>query len=59
MQSDSWSEKHYPGLPQYQHDANDAWFKSMLAMLTPDGVLVVPTLGKRFDKQGKEIRDGS
>ena len=57
MNSNSWSEIYFPGLPQYQHEANNAWFEKMLALLTPDGVLIVPTLRKRFNKLGEEMRD--
>ena len=53
----NWSERYFPGLPQYQHDVNNAWFKGVLKVLSPDGVLVVPILQKPFNKQGVEVVD--
>ena len=61
MNNDSWSRKYYPGLPDYQHDANDEWFKRSLELLTPTGTLTVPNLGLVFNKQGeciKSFKDG-
>ena len=55
---DSWSKKYFTDLPQYHHDINDIWFRAMLELLTPDGVLVVPTLQKFFNKQGEEVDNG-
>lgn len=51
-----WSEKYYKDIDPWQHDYNNAWFKQMLTKLKTDGILVVPSLGKTFDKKGKEIR---
>ena len=51
----SWSRRYYPGLPDYQHEANDAWFQQMLALLKPDGTLMVPNLGIGFNKQGEQV----
>ena len=53
--AESWSEIYYPGLRQWEHDANNAWFISMREMLTDDGVLVIPGRGKAFNKKGEEI----
>ena len=50
-----WSELYFPNLPQYEHDCNNNWFKSMLAMLKDDGQLYVPILNKSFNKLGEEI----
>ena len=52
---EDWSQKYYPGLPDYQHKANNEWFARALSLLTPDGFLHVPNLGISFDKQGNEI----
>ena len=60
---ESWSEKYYPGfledypagLTPAQHNANNVWFHNMLELLTDTGILMVPTLGKAFNKQGEEI----
>jgi len=51
----SWSRKYYPGLPEWQHDANDAWFESALNLLKPDGIIGIPNLQRAFNKQGEEI----
>ena len=51
----SWSEKYYPGLTPEQHNTNNVWFHNMLELLTDTGILMVPTLGKAFNKQGEEI----
>ena len=53
----NWSERYFPGLPQYQHDVNNTWFEGVLKVLSPDGILVVPILQKTFDKQGVEVVD--
>tara|TARA_R110002167_G_scaffold228112_1_gene433215 strand:+ start:60 stop:224 length:165 start_codon:yes stop_codon:yes gene_type:complete len=50
----SWSKKYYADLSEFEHDANDGWFKNMLSMLTDKGILYVPNLDKRFNKQGEE-----
>jgi len=55
MDTASWSKKYYHPLTEYQHQRNDAWFRKMLGLLTPTGVLVVPGLGIVFNKQGEEI----
>ena len=52
-----WSELYFPNLPQYEHDCNNNWFKSMLAMLKDDGQLYVPILNKSFNKLGEEINN--
>ena len=52
---DSWSRRYYPGLSDYQHDVNDAWFEQMLALLKPDGILGIPNLQKFFNKRGEEV----
>jgi hypothetical protein len=51
----SWSRKYYPGLTDAQHDANDVWFKGVLDILKPDGIMGVPELQRAFNKQGEEI----
>jgi len=51
----SWSRKYYPGLPEWEHDANDAWFESALNLLKPDGIIGIPNLQRAFNKQGEEI----
>lgn len=51
-----WSEKYYgDNLNAQQHAANNKWFESMLSLLTDDGKLHVPNLGKAFNKKGDEI----
>ena len=52
---EGWSEKYYPGLTAYEHNANNDWFRRMLDMLTETGTLAVPSINKAFNKQGKEI----
>ena len=52
---ESWSEKYYPGLAPWQHRLNNNWFHNMLELLSDAGILMVPTLGKAFNKQGEEI----
>jgi len=52
---ESWSRRYYPGLSDYQHDVNDAWFEQMLALLKPDGILGIPNLQKFFNKRGEEV----
>ena len=50
-----WSERYYPGLPQWKHDANNAWFESMRELIRPGGSIGVPNLRKVFNKDGEEI----
>ena len=50
----SWSRKYYRGLEEWQHDANDEWFKKTLALLNGKGKLFVPNLKKAFNKKGDE-----
>ena len=52
---DSWSRRYFFDLNDFQHDANDAWFEQMLSMLTPTGIMIVPTLQKAFNKRGQEV----
>lgn len=51
-----WSKKYYTGLTEDQHKANDAWFNKALELLNDTGFLGVPNIGKRFNKQGREIK---
>ena len=51
----SWSKQYFKGLTEAEHQANDDWFIQSLALLKPSGVLIVPCLGKRFNKQGECI----
>ena len=51
----SWSKKYYFSLTEEQHQANDEWFHSQLALLKNTGILVVPNILKQFNKQGEEI----
>ena len=53
-QGRGWSEKHYNGLADYQHQANNQWFDKMSSMLKPGGVITVPNLGKTFTADGEE-----
>ena len=57
MEGDSWSRAYYTGLAEWQHDANDEWFKQSLELLADTGVLIVPNLQKVFNKQGEYIGD--
>ena len=52
---DDWSERFYPGLTPEQHKNNNDWFRNILNMLEDTGELLVPSLGKSFNKQGFEI----
>ena len=52
---EDWSEKYYPGLAPEEHKANNAWFHNALELLTDTGTLMVPNIGKAFNKQGEEI----
>ena len=54
----SWSKKYYPGLTAEQHQVNDNWFHSQLALLKDTGVLGVPNIQKVFNKRGEEIKFG-
>jgi len=51
-----FSQTYYNTLTPMQHAANNAWFAQMLSYLKEDGVLYVPVLDKRFNKQGEEIK---
>ena len=51
-----FSHTYYNTLTPMQHAANNAWFAQMLSYLKEDGVLYVPVLDKRFNKQGEEIK---
>ena len=53
-QGRGWSEKHYNGLTDSQHKANNEWFNKMSSMLKPGGVIAVPNLGKAFTSDGEE-----
>ena len=50
-----FSETYYRHLTPYQHKINNKWFINKLKMLKDNGVLIVPNINKKFDKQGKEI----
>jgi hypothetical protein len=50
-----WSQQQYKNLTPKQHQANNEWFEAMTRWLTPDGVVAVPTLNKKFTADGKEI----
>tara|TARA_Y100001973_G_scaffold73141_1_gene106687 strand:- start:102 stop:263 length:162 start_codon:yes stop_codon:yes gene_type:complete len=51
-----FSETYYKHLTPYQHKINNNWFINQLKMLKGNGVLIVPSINKKFDKQGKEIK---
>ena len=51
-----FSQTYYNTLTPMQHAANNAWFAHMLSYLKEDGILYVPVLDKRFNKQGEEIQ---
>ena len=57
IEATSWSRKYYSGLPDWQHQANDEWFRRSLELLTDTGVLIVPNLNKTFNKKGECIGD--
>ena len=38
-----------------EHHLNNEWFNNMLAMLKPDGTLIVPLINKKFNKLGEEV----
>jgi len=50
-----WSKKYYRSLDEWQHKANDEWFKKTLEMLGDEGKLFVPNLNKYFNNKGEEI----
>tara|TARA_R100001015_G_C4559721_1_gene119805 strand:+ start:96 stop:257 length:162 start_codon:yes stop_codon:yes gene_type:complete len=50
-----FSETYYKHLTPYQHKINNNWFINKLKMLKDNGVLIIPDINKKFDKQGKEI----
>tara|TARA_B100000214_G_scaffold373145_1_gene352848 strand:- start:2135 stop:2320 length:186 start_codon:yes stop_codon:yes gene_type:complete len=51
-----WSEQHYPGLEDWQHEANNDWFQMMTRLVKPGGTIAVPNLGKCFNIHGEEIQ---
>ena len=55
MKQSSWSRKYYKGLEDWKHNANDAWFKKALVLLSGKGVLFVPNLQNGFNKKGEEV----
>lgn len=55
MNQESWSRKYYGGLTDWEHDANDLWFKQSLELLTDTGVLIVPNLNIAFNKKGDPL----
>ena len=51
-----WSQKYYGAmLPPECHELNNNWFDMVRKYMKEDGVLYVPDLDKRFNKQGDEI----
>ena len=50
-----WSQSYFTNLTQYQHNANNNWFKNTLSMLEDSGILYVPILDKNFNKLGEEV----
>ena len=50
-----FSQKYFKHLTTYQHKVNNKWFINQLKMLKDNGVLIIPIINKKFDKQGKEI----
>ena len=52
----NWSQTYFTNLTLDQHISNNTWFRSMLSMLTDDGILYVPVLDKEFDKFGRLIK---
>ena len=48
----NWSQSYFTNLTQYQHNANNNWFKNTLSMLKDSGILYVPILDKEFNKLG-------
>ena len=51
----NWSQTYFTNLTLDQHNANNNWFNSMLAMLKDDGILYVPVLDKQFNRLGEEV----
>ena len=51
----NFSEKYYKHLTVYQHKINNEWFIKHLKLLKNNGVLIVPTINKKFNKYGNEI----
>ena len=54
-QSLSWSEKFFSNLTSYEHKANNEWFETHSARLVENGTVMVPMLGKAFNKLGEEV----
>ncbi len=54
-QSLSWSEKYFSNLTSYEHKSNNEWFKTHSARLKENGTVMVPMLGKAFNKLGEEV----
>ena len=52
---DNWSQTYFPGLPKWQHVANNNTYKAVSKKLAEDGTIVVPCLNKAFNKNGEEI----
>jgi len=50
-----FSETYYKHLTTYQHKINNEWFINKLKLLKDNGVLIVPNINKRFNKQGLEV----
>ena len=55
----SWSQSYMKDyqLTFEEHHLNNEWFNNMLAMLKPDGTLIVPLINKSFNKLGEEINN--
>ena len=51
-----FSQTYYKHLTPYQHKINNEWFINKLKLLKDNGVLIVPNINKRFNKQGLEIQ---
>tara|TARA_Y100001970_G_scaffold288533_1_gene416120 strand:- start:5128 stop:5301 length:174 start_codon:yes stop_codon:yes gene_type:complete len=51
----NWSQKNYFHLTDFEHEVNNRWFNSMASRLKDDGRLIVPDLGKAFNKFGQEV----
>ena len=50
-----FSETYYKNLTSQQHKINNRWFINKLKLLKDNGVLIVPNINKRFNKQGLEV----
>ncbi|QOY52736.1 hypothetical protein [Candidatus Sulfurimonas baltica] len=52
----NWSETYFTRikLTKKQHKENNVWFEKTINNLEDNRLLKVPTLGKFFNKQGKE-----